>query len=135
MKHRLSLLIAAILAIGSPLAFAAESHTSPVTALEKIFTEFEAALNFVRDFDRASNDDSVAFVIELQAGPVELAFLPIEPAPARIKEASCRVPHITMASGYLRHAWIDPNLERERIAQLRNTIAADYILGSRLRSC
>lgn len=52
---------------------------------------------------------------EAEAGPVELAFLPIEPAPARIEEALCKAPTITTANGYQRHAWLAQYRQPERL--------------------
>jgi hypothetical protein len=104
MKHHLSLLIAALLAIGGPLAFAVEANASP--SLEKILTEAKAAFDLARDLDRVSQIDPATFALEAEVGPVELAFLPIEPAPVRIEKASCRVPQIRIVSGYQRHAWL-----------------------------
>jgi hypothetical protein len=106
MKHRLSLslFLALFVAIGSPFAFAAEVDASPT--LEKIITEAKAAFDLARDLDHANQVDPVAFSIEAEAGPVELAFLPIEPAPAKIEEATCDVPRASVSSGHRIHAWL-----------------------------
>jgi hypothetical protein len=135
MKHRLSILLAAVLAIGGSLFFTADTFAGPVITLEKIFNEFESAVSLTRDLNHASNEDLNAFVIEAQAGPVELAFLPIEPAPSRVEKASCRVPHVTTASGYLRHAWTDPSHAKRNAPQRQNIIFGSYILGLKLRTC
>lgn len=104
MKHHLSLILAALIAIGGPFAFAAEANTS--RTLEKIITETKAAFDLARDLDHVIQVDPAAFSIEAQAGPVELAFLPIEPAPARIEEATCDVPRVSISSGHRIHAWL-----------------------------
>lgn len=69
-----------------------------------------------------------------EVGAIELAYLPIEPAPARIEQARNRVPHITTASGYLRHAWQDPHRAR-RHALLAREICLVHRHGHPLRLC
>lgn len=50
--------------------------------------------------------DGPVFVAEIS--PIELAFLPITPAPAIVERASTRVPRAHVTSGHQIHAWLDP---------------------------
>lgn len=116
MKHHLSLLIASLLALGGPVIVVCDAQAAPASLpLDQIFEEARAAFELhataAHDYEAAL----ATFSQEAEAGPVELAFLPIEPAPARIEEALCKAPRITTANGYQRHAWLAQYRQPERL--------------------
>lgn len=107
MKHHLPILLAVLLSLGGSLLVVDHSHASPAsTSLEKIFTDFEAALKVAREVDHANRTDAAEFARESEVSLIEFAFLAITPAPARIEEARSRVPDVAIVCGYRRHAWL-----------------------------
>lgn len=108
MKHRLPILLVALIAAGGPLLIVADCHAAPpVSALDEILDQARAAFELRRSVDHATAVDPATFAIEASAA-VELAWLPLDPAPAWIERARCLVPPPSVASGHRIHAWTAP---------------------------
>lgn len=99
----------------SLLLFAIPLHASdwpdpdPVPAMlasaARAAADYEAALRIEIEIQHEAATPYLVGVRAVEPGSIELAWLPIAPARARIELARNRVPDACVVSGYLRHAW------------------------------